>query len=700
MSFDAKTLYELLPAIYRLRDAGEGYPLRDLVAVLAETAAILEEDLEQLYDDQFIETCADWAAPYIGSLVGYRTLHGVVPRISSPRAEVANVVAFRRRKGTASMLEELANDVTGWRARSVEFFERLATTQYLDHLRPGSAYTADLRDWEALERAGSAFDRQQHTVDLRKVGSGGRYGIGNVGLFLWRLAARPIERATAARVDARRFLCHPLGIDAPLFTNPEPEGAITELATPLQVPAPISRRVLAENLAAYYGRGRSILVETREAPGQPLVAVPLGDVTVCDLSDRGPGMWATAPQEKPVAIDPVRGRLLFRNARPAGSEVRVSICHGAVADIGGGSYDRPDAFLGSNLPVVRVSEDAGDKATIQDAVAALPNGGIVEIGDSRTCAGPNALTIPTGATMVLRADAGMAPTVMLPAPLAVAVGGPDATLVIEGIVMAGHPITLGATAAGLRRLVIRHATLVPGLALDIDAAPQSTGPSLVADLVDAEIIIESSIVGGLRVSPATTAITNSILDATAPGEIAFAGAVSGAGGPLSLEAVTAVGRVDAAELNASNTLFVATAEAGKPPIRAERIQTGCVRFSYVVPGSVTPRRYRCQPEFESAAEIERREKATGTMLGEAEKSAIRAAVRARLVPSFTSMRHGRPAYLQLRRQAPPQLTAGADDEAEMGAYHSLYMPQRRTNLDVRLDEYLRFGLAAGVFYET
>ena len=40
----------------------------------------LAESLEQLYDDQFIETCAEWVAPYIGDLIGYRTLHGVVPQ--------------------------------------------------------------------------------------------------------------------------------------------------------------------------------------------------------------------------------------------------------------------------------------------------------------------------------------------------------------------------------------------------------------------------------------------------------------------------------------------------------------------------------------------------------------------------------------------------------------------------------------------
>ena len=68
----------LLPAVYRLRDAEQGEPLRALLALFAQQFAALEENLEQLYDDQFIETCADWVAPYIGDLIGYRPLHGVV----------------------------------------------------------------------------------------------------------------------------------------------------------------------------------------------------------------------------------------------------------------------------------------------------------------------------------------------------------------------------------------------------------------------------------------------------------------------------------------------------------------------------------------------------------------------------------------------------------------------------------------------
>ena len=86
---------------------------------------MVEGNLEQLYDDLFIETCDGWVIPYIGDLIGYRPLHGTTPQISSPRSEVANTIAYRRRKGTAYVLGLLARDVTGWPARVVEFFQLL-----------------------------------------------------------------------------------------------------------------------------------------------------------------------------------------------------------------------------------------------------------------------------------------------------------------------------------------------------------------------------------------------------------------------------------------------------------------------------------------------------------------------------------------------------------------------------------------------
>src|SRR3954447_1889831 len=187
---DTHELYGLLPAIYRLRDNAEGEPLRGLIEVLAEQATAIEENLDQLYDDQFIETAADWAVPYIGDLIGYRSLYGVTPEIASPRAEVANTIAYRRRKGTASMLEQLARDVTGWDARVVEFFQLLATTQYMNHIRLGAVVTPDLRKWEPLERLNTAFESTAHTLDVRNIPSGrGKYNIPNIGIFLYRLSA-------------------------------------------------------------------------------------------------------------------------------------------------------------------------------------------------------------------------------------------------------------------------------------------------------------------------------------------------------------------------------------------------------------------------------------------------------------------------------------------------------------------------------
>jgi hypothetical protein len=74
LSFDSETLYNLLPAIYRIRDLEQGEPLRALVSVVADQVAVLEENLNQLYDDLFIETCAGWAVPYIGDLIGAQGL--------------------------------------------------------------------------------------------------------------------------------------------------------------------------------------------------------------------------------------------------------------------------------------------------------------------------------------------------------------------------------------------------------------------------------------------------------------------------------------------------------------------------------------------------------------------------------------------------------------------------------------------------
>jgi len=119
-------------------------------------------------------------------------------------------------------------------------------------------------------------------------------------------------------------------------------------------------------------------------------------------------------------------------------------------------------------------------------------------------------------------------------------------------------------------------------------------------------------------------------------------------------------------------LGAAPGETWSAPLIAERRQEGCVRFCYVPPGAVTPRRFRCVPDADHPA----------------------------VLPHFTSLRYGDPGYGQLRPATDKSIRQGADDESEMGVLHDLFQPQRETNLRIRLDEYLRFGLHAGVFYAT
>ena len=87
-------------------------------------------------------------------------------------------------------------------------------------------------------------------------------------------------------------------------------------------------------------------------------------------------------------------------------------------------------------------------------------------------------------------------------------------------------------------------------------------------------------------------------------------------------------------------------------------------------------------------------------MSDAERQAIQDAIVGWLVPAFTSLRYADPGYCQLRISAPEQIRVGADDQAEMGAFHDLFQPQRESNIRARLREYLRFGLEAGVFYQT
>jgi hypothetical protein len=677
VSFDLERLYALLPAVYRARDAEQDKPpLKSLLAVIAEQVGVLEEDLAQLYDDQFIETCAEWVVPYIGDLVGTRALFAWPAASFSNRAQVAHTLAYRRRKGTAAVLEQLARDATGWDANVVEFFQLLATTQYMKHLRPQPLATVDLRDWRALERAHTPFDVQAHTVDVRRIESRrGKYNIPNVGLFLWRLGSHSLTNAPAYKVDDRHYLFNPLGFDTVIYNRPVTEAEIEHLATPLNVPMPLSRRVLDADKALYYGADNSLTLTVNGT------AATADEVLVCDLSGSN---WA-GTDDKHHKIDPVLGRILLKDKLAAKPSVRVTFHYGFSAELGGGEYGRASSFTDGLTPLVKVPNDA---ATIQAALNALGSGGVVELESNDYFIETPDIHAGAGATIELRAADEQRPVVVPTGDVWIK-GGTDAEVIINGLALSGGTLHIPAADAlghknELRRLRLVHCTLLPlaSQAIGGVAAEAAAAPRIVCDAPDVIIELERSIVGAIHaVAGATVRIVDSIVDASDETLFACAGDQDGAlGAALEVENSTIIGRVYTQMLEASNTIFLARAGVGAPnpaPIKAERLQQGCVRFSYVPPGSLVPRTYRCQPEPGSSP-----------------------AEQARVRPSFNSLHYGDASYCQLSANCAVEIRQGAADEAEMGAFHQLYQPQRTANLRARLDEYLRFNLEAGIFYAS
>ncbi len=208
-------------------------------------------------------------------------------------------------------------------------------------------------------------------------------------------------------------------------------------------------------------------------------------------------------------------------------------------------------------------------------------------------------------------------------------------------------------AGNLGELSLAHCTLVPGSSsLEIKTVDQAGRGN-----ENLMVGLDHSICGPLALPDTirSVRIADSIVD----------GALSVPA--LEIQASTVLGAINAGSLEASNSIFDGT-------VSVTRRQAGCVRFCFLPFDSQTPRRYRCQPADAVSAE--------------------------QIFPTFASTSYGEPAYGQLAGTVDPAIGTGAEDEGEMGAFHFLQAPQRLKNLRVSLDEYLRFGLEAGIFFAS
>ena len=211
-------LFNRLPEIYRIKDAEQFPPdqLRAYLALIETAFGSIHENIEALYHDLFIETCDDWVVPYLGDLLGTSHLKGDPWTL---RADVADTIALRRRKGTLGAIELLAFNLTKWGVHCVELLENMVWNQHLNHQRPDvggpppyrdstlgdpnpfmkrqtviRGGTVTLRDPAMLALLSTPFDPFAHTADVKAPANGSiRYNLPNLAIFLWRLEAYRIR---------------------------------------------------------------------------------------------------------------------------------------------------------------------------------------------------------------------------------------------------------------------------------------------------------------------------------------------------------------------------------------------------------------------------------------------------------------------------------------------------------------------------
>jgi len=442
MSTPRQSLYQRLPEIYRIKDA-ELFPagqFRAYLDVLDEIPAGLRDNIEALYHDLFIETCADWVVPYIADLLGTSHLSGAPWTL---RADVARTVFHRRRKGTLGAIESLVFTLSGWAAQAVELRNNLAWTPHLNHQRPDAGGappllqrtslasavrggTLPVRDPAALAFLNGPFDPFAHVADLKPGEIGApRYNLPNLGIFLWRLEdytvpvadpgftlAQAVPGAGAGEAAAVvRCIVHPQGDPMVLFNthryrmNDEPPN----LSHPDEVPGPMPwPRLTSEadygNPAAYvrvdHYAGAVPDAPGAASPGLVLhVPPPVMPPAPADLPPsqrwlfRGANLCAwedglSPPlREYEIAIDPERGRVLFgladlvAEAQPVADGLFVTHTYGFSGPTGAHPVARP-AIAG----VTAVDRSSGPNP-LETVLANLPSAlgpTVIEIQDSAT----------------------------------------------------------------------------------------------------------------------------------------------------------------------------------------------------------------------------------------------------------------------------------------------------------------------------
>jgi hypothetical protein len=224
-------------------------------------------------------------------------------------------------------------------------------------------------------------------------------------------------------------------------------------------------------------------------------------------------------------------------------------------------------------------------------------------------------------------------------------GEPGASVLVDGLLVEGDLVV---RPGDLGSLTLAHCTVTG--TVRVEGGTEGRNETLALRLV-------RCVVGSVALDPAAPTI--SLLDTVLDPQALPAGtpALTGTGVHASLEGCTVRGGVAVRSLDASSCLLDGEMDV------AHR-QTGCVRFSYVAPGSRTPRRYRCVPGDPTATTPR---------------------------PVYVSTDPASPAYLVLASSCAEAIRSGGERESEMGVHHHLFRPLRIRAAERQLAGYVPVG---------
>ena len=451
--------------------------------------------------------------------------------------------------------------------------------------------------------------------------------------------------------------------------------------------------------------------------------------------------WFTGGATQPVShtstapircgFDPVTGRLIV--AQPGGAdveEVRVAYGTGIGRPIGVGSQDRNSdrvpfdvtdtASLAHFVRVVDATKatsgmPTADQRSVPSLVTALAEWAASGAGkrglivlvrcDIEGSAGP-ATTIPVevhpgselhivsaqwreklvkpGVTVnplrrgyVVRRDRRFT----IDAPLEVSAasappaGGRAGVLVLDGLELTGG---LSLDQRAVSQLRIRYCTV---------RAPGATAIGTNAAFDGAEVAIDRSIIGRMVLDHGADPATGSIVitDSVVSGDGTADSALAASTLDGQLRNVTLFGTSTFKSLQATNVIF-------EESVTVMRRQTGCVRYSWIATGSDTPRRFRCQPDLAIAGA----ESKKGGALAASESDSVAFG----LTPVFLDTSFDEPTLGMLHPLTRDEIRLGGEGDTEMGVFSDAAEGLRVANLVSLFDDYMPFGLEAGVIDDT